>query len=264
MEGVARKKLVQKYYSKRAKDYDRQKIRTWKSKEGFGAEVINGIIDALAGLESKAVLEVGVGSGRIGFPLLEKVNPWFVGLDVSREMLGLAKARMSPYKENFDLILGDAEHLPFINEVFDAIVCLSTMHYFAFPERSLAEFSRILKERGVFVYGDVAMHELDNHGFLERLEKTLSRAHAGFSKPSEMEKLLENHGFCVSKMRVAPYRKSYLSLMEDKGRYFDVKAEALHECIRRATMDEKRLYSIGNGELTLFYTLISALKENKF
>ena len=263
MENIAHKRIVREYYSERAKDYDWQKVRTWKSKQGFGSEVINEVIGALAGLESKPVLEVGVGSGRIGFPLLRKVKPWLVGLDLSREMLELARARMSPYKQKIDLILGDAEHLPFANNAFNAIICTSTMHYLTYPERILTEFSRTLKEKGVFVYGDVTMHEFDNRGFLDSLERTLSQAHARYYKPSEMKKLLEHHGFRVSKMKVVPYRKSHLSLMEDKGRYFDVKPEILHKCIREATIDERKLYAINNNGLTLFYTLITTLKENK-
>lgn len=263
MDTIAHKKIVQKYYSKRAEDYDGQKVTTWKSKQGFGAEILNGITDALAGLENKPVLEVGVGSGRIGFPLLEKVKPWLVGLDLSREMLELAKTRMTHYKRKFNLILGDAEHLPFLNSVFDGIVCISIMHYFVFPERSLAEFSRTLKEEGVFVYGDVTIHELDNQQFLDKLEKTLSQAHARYCTPSEMRKLLENQGFLFSEIKVIPYRKSYLSLMEDKGKYFDVKTETLHKCIKDATTNEMKLYSIDSNELTLFYTLIIALKGSK-
>lgn len=264
MNDIAHKKIVQEYYSKRARDYDRQKARTWRSEIGFGASIISSIMKALAGLENKPVLEVGVGSGRLGFPLLEKVKPCLVGLDLSREMLKLTRTKMSTYKQKFGLILGDAEHLPFVNGVFDAIICISTMHYFASPERSLAEFTRTLKDKGIFVYGDLTMHELDNRCFLDTLEKTTSKAHARYCKPSEMKGLLENHGFCVSKIEVFPYRKSYRALMEDKGKYFAVKPNALQDCLRGATADEKRLYSIGNDKLTLFYTLITALKRKKF
>jgi len=264
MKDAAHKKLVQKYYSERAKDYDRQKIRTWKSKHGFGTEAIDGILDALKGLDNKAVLEVGVGSGRIGSALLEKVPLWFVGVDLSKEMLELAKAKMSSYKQKFDLILGDAEHLPFMNGSFDAVVCISTMHYLADSETSLIEFSRILKEKGTFVYGDLTIHESDHNNFLDVLERMLSRVHTRYYKSSEMEKLLENHGFHILKVKIFPYRKSFLALMEDKGRYFDVKFEALSECIGKTPGNSKKLYSLDSDGLTLLYTLITALKENKY
>lgn len=262
MEETTYKKIVQGYYSKRAGDYDRQKVRTWKSEQGFGSDIINEVVDALAGLKDRPMLEVGVGSARIGFPLLGKVKPCFVGLDLTREMLELAKERMAAYRRGFDLILGDAEHLPFINGVFNAIICISTMHYFAHPEISLNEFSRTLKEKGVLVYGDVTMHESDDQGFLDALERTLSKAHAKYHKPLEIKKLLENQGFRDSKMKVVPYRKSYLSLMKDKGEYFDVRSEAFHIHIKKATMNERKIYAINSNGLTLFYTLIMALKTN--
>lgn len=263
METTARKKIVQEYYSKRAKDYDRQKTRTWKSEQGFGAEVLNEVIEALAAFEDKRVLEVGVGSGRIGFPLLKRVKPCFVGLDLSKEMLQLAKAKMASHNKELNTVLGDAESLPLVDEVFDAAICISAMHYFSDSEACLTEFSRVLKENGVFVYGDLTLHELDNCGFLDALEKTLSYAHARYVKPSEMKRLLENRGFRISRMKVIPYGKSFQSLMEDKGKYFDVKPDALDECAQRATVEEKRLYSIGRSGLTLFYTLITASKESR-
>lgn len=263
MENMAYKRIVQEYYSKRARDYDRQKIRTWGSPQGLGTEIINGVIDSFLGFRNKLVLEVGVGSGRIGYHLLDRVKPWFVGLDLSKEMLKLAKAKLSVLKQKFDLVLGDAEHLPFIDNVFEAVACISTMHYFADYTKSLREFSRVLKRNGVFVYGDLTLHELDAHGFLDTLEKTLSKAHAKYYKPSEMGKLLEDHGFHVSKMHTIPYRKSYMALMEDKGKYFNVKSETLCEIIKSADLNEQMLYAMNENELTLFYTLIITLKEDK-
>jgi ubiquinone/menaquinone biosynthesis C-methylase UbiE len=79
---------------------------------------------------------------------------------------------MSLYKQKFNLLLGDAEHLPFRNKVFDALICISTLHYLPSLQTSLEEFSRTLKKRGVFVYGDVTMHEQDRKSFLDKLEKT--------------------------------------------------------------------------------------------
>jgi ubiquinone/menaquinone biosynthesis C-methylase UbiE len=254
---VYHKKIVQEYYSKRARDYDQQKIRTWKSERGFGADLIKEIVRALIGFEDKRVLEVGVGSGRIGFPLTKEVKPFLVGLDVSREMLELSREKMSLFNQKFDIVLGDAENMPFSDE-FDAIVCISTMHYLADPGRSLTEFSQVLKEKGVLVYGDVTLHELDHRRFLDTLETVLSKAHAQYYKPSEMKKLIEDHGFNVLQVRVTSYRKSFLSLVEDKGKYFDVKLETLNECIAGANRNEKELYSISNSELTLLYALIIA------
>lgn len=256
------RKVVQEYYSKRVADYDAQKTRTWKSNEGFASEILNEVATALADLEHKRVLEVGVGSGRIALPLLKKNTPWLVGIDLSKEMLKLAKEKMRHYKKNFDLILSDGERLPFTNNAFDALICISTIHYFTFPERSLTEFSRTLKGKGVFVYGDLTLHESDNLGFMDRLEKTLSAVHVKYYKPSAMKKLLETHGFHTFKMKVVPYRKSYVALIEDKGKYFNVEPENLAKFLEEATEDEKKPYELDSEGLTLFFTLIMTFKEN--
>jgi len=50
-------------------------------------------------------------------------------------------------------------------------------------------------------------------------------------------------------------------LIEDKAKYFGVKPEAVDKCLEAASSDEKKLYSLGGDELTLFYTLIKAMKK---
>jgi ubiquinone/menaquinone biosynthesis C-methylase UbiE len=261
MKNTDRKKLIQRYYSLRAKDYDRQKSRTWRSSQGFGVDVINELLNALVGFENKLLLEVGVGSGRNALPLLEKMKSRFIGLDLSREMLGLARTKMSLLRQSFDLVLGDAEHLPFVDDVFDAIVCMSTMHYFTSQAKILKMLSTRLRKRGRLVYGDLTIHELDSQRYFEKLERTLSKAHAKYYRPLEIERLLETRGFRVLRARTIPYRKSYRSLMEDKGQYFDVLPEALDKCLEGASSDAREEYALTDTELTLFYTIVIASRN---
>lgn len=263
MSNTSRKKIIQRYYSVRAKDYDRQKSRTWKSEQGFGTEVFDELLDALGGFENKTILEVGVGSGRNAKPLLEKISLRFVGLDLTKEMLYAAKNKMSACKRHFDLILGDAEHLPFVTRAFDAALCMSTMHYFADQEKVLEHLARLLKEKGTFVYGDLSPHESDNQGFFETLERTVSKAHSRYYKASEVQKLFENHEFHVSRMKTISYRKHYRSLIEDKGNYFGVTSEELHRYIQNANRETKEQYGLTETELTQFYTVITATKKTK-
>lgn len=75
---------------------------------------------AISSFRNKLVLEVEVGSGRNTMLLLEKTKTRLVGLDLSKEMLKLAKMKMFPFKKCFDLILADGKHLPFANHAFDA------------------------------------------------------------------------------------------------------------------------------------------------
>jgi ubiquinone/menaquinone biosynthesis C-methylase UbiE len=193
MAGSTHKKLVQTHYSMRAKDYDRQKSRTWRSENGFGLEIFEEAFNAFVDFENKLLLEVGVGSGRNAKPLLEKVQPRLVGLDLTREMLSAARKKLAAQKQYSDLILGDAEHLPFVDETFEGILCMSTMHYLADQEEILEDLAGLLRKGGTFVYGDLSPHEADNQEFFEMLERTISRAHMRYFKASETKRLLENH-----------------------------------------------------------------------
>ena len=262
MADSTRKRTVQRYYSIRAKDYDQQKSRTWKSENGFGVEVFNEVLSAFTGFENKLLLEVGVGSGRNAKPLLEKIKPHLIGLDLTREMLRTARTKLLAQRQHFDLILADAEHLPFAADTFDAILCMSTMHYFAHQEKTLEDYRRLLKKQGAFMYGDLSLHEQDNQRFFEMLERTVSKAHKRYYKASEMKKLLETHGFQVSRMTTISYRKSYNALMEDKGKYFNIGPEALHKYVHSASKEAKQQYVLTDTELTQCYTVITATREN--
>jgi ubiquinone/menaquinone biosynthesis C-methylase UbiE len=261
MESVARKRLIQEYYSKRAKDYDRQKSRTWRNSQGFAAQITDELTNALAGFKKRLILEVGVGSGRDALPLLANVKPKLVGLDLSLEMLQQAKTKAKPFKKNLTLIQADAEHLPLTRNVFDAIICMSAMHYFLSTAKILQTIRATMNEKGLLVYGDLTLHETDDKGFLEKLEKTISKAHARYFKPSAIKNLIENSGFHVARMKTISYRKSYRSLMEDKGEYFNVSPEQLTGCIQTADAEAKKRYGLTDTELTLHYTMIVATKK---
>ena len=262
VESTGRKRLIQHYYSRRAKAYDSQKIRTWRSNRGFADEVFEGLFASLRGLEDRPVLEACIGTGRTSLPLLEQVKPWFVGLDLSREMLEVAQAKLSRYKKRCNPIMSDAECLPFRDEVFEALICTSAMHYFVSPEEILAEFSRILRTKGVFIIGDLTLHERDNRGFLNKLERTVSHAHGGYLRSSDIETMLNDHGFQVLSIKTIAYTKPFVSLIEDKAKYFGLKPETLNRCVREASADERKMYALGTDEFTLYYTLIKSEKED--
>ena len=259
---MAHKKIIQRYYSERVHDYDKQKTRTWKSKLGFEAKILNEIVSAVSQVKDGLMQEVGVGSGRVMLPLVKEIASQFVGLDLSKEMLQIAQMKMSTYKQKINLLIGDAENSPFRKNVFDVIICMSTLHYFSSPKTSLEEISRTLKKRGVFLYGDVTMHESDHGNFLDKLEKTISYVHGKYGKPSEMKELIESCGIQIDKVKVIPYKKSYASLYEDKAQYFDVQPQSLYEKIDEATENERKLYGIKKKQMTLFYTLIKGVKRD--
>lgn len=261
MANADRKKIIQRYYAVRSRDYDKQKSRTWKSDEGFGTEVLNELIGTFASFEGKLLLEIGVGSGRNAKPLLEKVKPQLIGLDLTKEMILIAKNKLLGHRKCVDLVVADAEHLPFKTAVFDGILCVSTMHYFEHPEDTLENAAKALKNEGTFFYGDLSPRESDDQEFFERLERAISKAHFRYHKPSELEHLFDHYGFKVTELKSISYRKSYESLIEDKANYFGIEAGRIYRYIRKANLEAKNQYELTQTELTQFYTIIVAVKK---
>jgi len=261
MSSFRRKKLVQEYYSARANQYDRQKSRTWKTSEGFGKDILKEILDGFREFNEKTILEIGVGTGRNAKPLLEKIEPCFIGLDLSKKMIQAAKKKLLGHKKNVNLILGDADHLPFASDSFGGVLCMSTMHYFFDQEKALEDFRKLLKKKGILIYGDLSPHEFDNDEFFESLERTISKVHVRYYKTSEMKRMIEKSGFHVVRVRIIEYQKTYDALIEDKGSYFDVRIDSLRRFTEGASTKAKKQYALTETAMNLFYSVIRAMKE---
>jgi len=99
-----------------------------------------------------------------------------VGVDLSREMLNVARANLesSPLR-NWQVRRGDLYALPFPNESFDLAIMHLVLHYLATPLSAIRESARVLRPGGRLLIADFAPHDREE----------LRRAHAhhwlGFS-----------------------------------------------------------------------------------
>ena len=71
----------------------------------------------LLGVENKEILEVGVGTGRLAIRLAN-LGAKITAVDVSPQMLAVLKSKNDKVK----IVMGDAENLPFSNDVFDLVI----------------------------------------------------------------------------------------------------------------------------------------------
>jgi ubiquinone/menaquinone biosynthesis C-methylase UbiE len=130
---------VRKVQDKHASFYDRQ--------ISFFERVLFG--DGRAWVCSQArgdVLEVACGTAR-NLPFYPP-EVRLTGIELSPEMLGLAKRRASELGHPADLRLGDAQQLPFGNASFDTVTC--TLGFCTIPDTSAAaaEAFRVLRPGG--------------------------------------------------------------------------------------------------------------------
>ncbi|MCS7061929.1 MAG: class I SAM-dependent methyltransferase [Anaerolineae bacterium] len=99
------------------------------------------------------MLDIATGTGRLPAALL--AQPAFdgriVALDISRRMLGYARAKLADHVKRIDWILDDAQRLPFQNASFDVVACLEALEFFPRPLEAVAEMVRVLKAGGLLL-----------------------------------------------------------------------------------------------------------------
>jgi SAM-dependent methyltransferase len=109
------------------------------------------VLEALAPVEGRRVLEVASGTGRFAVELAER-GADVVALDVSAAMLaeGRRRARRAGVADAVSFLRADAARLPFGDGEFDAVVAVRFFHLADTPARFLAEMARVSTERVFF------------------------------------------------------------------------------------------------------------------
>lgn len=147
-----KKNYIKEQYNKTAKFYDKryQKIQKEKYERMIDFEV------------KGRVLDLGCGTGLLK-TFLKNI---FTGIDISIEMLKVARKRMN-------VVLGDAENLPFKTNVFDFCFSFTCLQNLENPDMAILEVARVLKPEGIFVFtilkkkfSETLIQNLENSGFL--------------------------------------------------------------------------------------------------
>jgi ubiquinone/menaquinone biosynthesis C-methylase UbiE len=121
------------------------------------------------------LLDIGTGTGRVLELLAPRVRHG-LGIDASKAMLALARARLShPGLGHCAVRLADMYRLPLADASFDVAVLQMVLHFAEDPAGAIAEAGRVLQPGGRLIIIDLAPHA--------REDLTSRRAHrwSGFS-----------------------------------------------------------------------------------
>lgn len=134
-----RTERVQRHYDRSAGSYDR--IISWAEKALFG-----GGREWICSRARGEVLEIAVGTGR-NLPFYPE-DVRLTGMELSPKMLNIAHRRARELGREDDLLLGDAQNLPFSDASFDTVVATLALCTIPDDRRAVAEAARVLRPGG--------------------------------------------------------------------------------------------------------------------
>ncbi len=116
-----------------------------ETREPLSDSAMDKIAQVLSAEQIRTILEAGIGTGRIAKPLQVRGFD-IVGVDFARRML--ARAR---HKGLEDLVIGDANHLPFEDKSFDAVILAHVLHLLKSPAETFGKLSQAAKKEVVIL-----------------------------------------------------------------------------------------------------------------
>jgi len=148
-----------------AADYFRPNASRWDELRKLHVpetEVEKALIGMLADEHPRALLDVGTGTGRVLEILGDRIDRG-VGIDLSREMLTIARAKLDRAGlRHCQVRRGDMYKLDLPSEAFDAVVFHQVLHYADRPAAALSEAARVLRRGGRLAIADFAPHKLEH------------------------------------------------------------------------------------------------------
>ena len=158
------------------------------------------LLEAAEVAGTMSLLDVGCGPGYVSAAAAER-GAIPTGLDFSQEMIAIAQ-KMFPRIEFRD---GDAQNLPFADEIFDRVLANFALLHVGDPECACAEACRVLKPGGKFAftvwapatenpYGKIIDDAMTAHANME-VDLPEGPPHHLYAGREEFRHLLERAGF---------------------------------------------------------------------
>ncbi len=136
----------------------------------------------------RRLLEIGFGSG-IFIPELTGITEDYHGVDIHPEVK-LVGEILNNKKIKANLKKADIYSLPYPDEYFDAVVCLSVLEFITNLERAVSEIQRVAKPEADIILGAPILNPLTNFIY-DKIVKFKNHRQAHRSNHHEIIKALE-------------------------------------------------------------------------
>ena len=187
-----RRAAAEVYFRENAAEWDR--LRSLHVDE---AKVEQRMLSLVSGERRQSIIDIGTGTGRI-LELFGQRMARGVGVDLSHEMLALARTRMDEAGlSTCQVRHGDMYQLPLEDESFDIATLHLVLHYADDPAAVIQEAARVMTANARLIIVDYAPHEL------EELRNEHAHRRLGFSD-SKVRELLVASGLQLSAIDTLP------------------------------------------------------------
>lgn len=138
-------KSIKNYWNWRAEEYDQT-----PGHSGFEEEWRKFMKKNLN--SENRILDVGTGTGFLAL-LLAEMGYEVVGIDISEEMLKVAKKKAEEKGLKVKFLTGNAENLDFKENEFDAVVSRHLLWTLPNPEKAVSEWRRVARKKVIAIDG---------------------------------------------------------------------------------------------------------------
>jgi ubiquinone/menaquinone biosynthesis C-methylase UbiE len=155
------KRRVAVTYNLASAGYDQEAVRFFP----FCADRLVELINLQPG---QRVLDVATGTGAAAIAAAKRVGPMghVVGVDIATDMLEQARRKIEKARlSNIELLEGDAEHLSFAENSFDAVICAAGIFFIPEMLSGPREWKRVVREGGIVAFsafGETAFQPLSD------------------------------------------------------------------------------------------------------
>ncbi len=216
---------VRDRFSRVAVNYTRASFHT-------SAERLQEVLDLVRPQRGDLALDVATGTGNTAFALAPHVRG-VVGLDVTRAMVDEGRRVASERGiANVDWVLGDAERLPFPDDVFDVYVVRAAPHHFSDVDAFMREALRVLKPGRAAAFIDCAPPSPARE-LLHDIEVRRDPSHVLSLTIDEWVTKLTHNGFRVERAEVRELDWDYTEWMQTQA-VPDLVAAELSSVIERS------------------------------
>ena len=146
------------------------------------------------------LLDVACGPGRLLATFAPHVR-MAVGLDLTLEMLRIARKLSVEGGHPLGLVLGEGERLPFPDRTFTLVTTTLAIHHYGEPRRVIKEMVRVCRPGGRIAVGDtVGSPDEAKRARQNEIERLRDPSHVEALSPGGLETLLTSCGLTVEGM----------------------------------------------------------------